>query len=223
MAHPGGHGSHPARTGWLNAGATLVAGVIGAVATLLVARSGNLPSVVALPTTTITVTQTALSTTTETVTRTVTPTIGSNTGTGVAATGNSGRTYLVDLQPVDSSLEQRVVDFSDVTYPNSLINLMSGCSQTGPVDYLVPGGATQLVAEVGVTRDSLEPDSRVTFQVTVDGQRAEPITAQVAQHATLRVVVSSKSRVRLETSIDKNRRTNCNTEAVAVWGDPYFS
>ena len=63
-------------------------------AIVLAARSGNLPPVVALPTTTITVTQTALSTTTETVTRTVTPTIGSNTGTGVAATGNSGRTYL---------------------------------------------------------------------------------------------------------------------------------
>lgn len=223
MVQTGSSGSHSSRTVWVGAAATIVGAIISAAATLSAARAGNLPSIVALPTSTSTVTQTAFSVQTVTVTQTVTHTDAQAASTQPGTTANPGRTYLVDLRPIGASFERRVVDFSTVTYPNSLINLMSGCSQTGPVDYLVPVGATQLITEVGVTRDSLEPDSRITFQVTVDGQRVEPVTTGVGQHTTLTVAVTDKSRVRLETSIDKNRRTNCNTEAVAVWGDPYFS
>lgn len=104
------------------------------------------PTAVANPTATVTVTMTAE------------PDDGGSTDTSVF--------YLEDLEPVEDMLDVESFALGATTYPHSLINPLSSCSQTGPVGWVLPAGASRVLAEVGVDPASVEPDSQVTFWST---------------------------------------------------------
>ena len=199
------------RAAWINSTAVVLAAVIGAGATVLVgvllARSGDLPDVLFPPQPTSTVTVT--------VTATPEPPPTNAPGTRFE--------YLDSIDTVEGGLEPASITWGESTFPHSLTNPLSGCSAQGPVDWVVPSDAVLFVAEIGVTADSVEPDSRVTFNVFVDGVLQDgPQTLGVGEHTRMEVDVQDKGRIRLESVIDQSRRNNCNTEAVAVWGDAAF-
>ena len=208
------------KAAWINGTAVVVAAVIGAAATLiaaiLVAKSGNVPEAL-LPKPTSTVTVTA--------TRTITASPSASNGSNPTSSSiRPGRvTYLDSLPPVEGGLDRESVTWGDRTFSRSLTNPLSGCSDKGPVDWVIPADAGTFVAEIGVETDAVEAESRVTFNVFVDGTLGgESPTLGVGEHQPIEIPVRDKSRIRLESIIDQSRRSNCNTEAVAVWGDAAF-
>ena len=130
--------------------------------------------------------------------------------------------FLDAIDPIEDELNPESITWGAETFSRSLTNPLSGCSQVGPVDWVVPFGWSQLETEIGVGIDAVEPESRVTFNIYLDGTRAVSQTLAVGEHMPIEVSVVGVSRIRFETIIDKSRRGNCNTEATAVWGDPRF-
>nr|WP_306239139.1 NPCBM/NEW2 domain-containing protein [Ornithinimicrobium cryptoxanthini] len=131
--------------------------------------------------------------------------------------------FLDEIETVDDDLNRESVTWRDQTFSRSLTNPLSGCSEIGPVDWVIPVGYGFFDAEIGVAEDAAEPDASVTFNVYVDGDPVVSETLTVGQHQPLRVPLSEASRIRLETIIDQNRRGNCNTEATSVFGDARFT
>jgi hypothetical protein len=131
--------------------------------------------------------------------------------------------YLDQLEPIEDSLYRDSVSWGSATFAHSLTNLLSGCSSVGPVAWVVPVGMSVLNTEIGVAVDANEPESRVTFSVYLDGTLASTNTLGVGEHIPLSVPLAGAQRLTVESIIDESRRWNCNTEAMAVWGDPVLT
>lgn len=67
--------------------------------------------------------------------------------------------------------------------------------------------------------ESVEADSKVTFNVYLDGVLKSENTLGVGQHTPIDVPLGDSLRITFESIIDQSRRGNCNTEAYAVWGN----
>lgn len=189
--------------------ATIIGALIGAVATLVAARSGAIPAqILPMPIQTITVMATA------TATVTVSP-------SATTPAPSPGVLYLSDL-PAISYLETGSRSLGGAIFAHSLYNPLSGCSERGPGEWVVPANVTAFTVQAGVAIDAAEADSRVTFVVTAGGSEVYKKTFAVGGSEPVRVPVMPNTRMKLESIIDRSRRGNCNTEAVAVWGDAAF-
>lgn len=189
--------------------ATIIGALIGAVATLVAARSGAIPAqILPMPIQTITVTATATST------ATVSP-------SSPIPVPSPGALYLSDLRAI-SDLETGSSSLGGIIFAHALYNPLSGCSERGPGEWVVPANVTAFTAQVGVEIDAAEADSRVTFVVTAGGSEVYKKTFAVGDSEPVRVPLMPNTRMKLESIIDRSRRGNCNAEAVAVWGDPAF-
>lgn len=197
------------RGAFIQGAATIIGALIGAVATLVAARSGAIPTqILPMPIQTITVMTTATSTVTA-------------SPSSSAPSSSTGALYLSDL-PAISDLETGSRSLGGVVFAHSLYNSLSGCSERGPGEWVVPANVTAFTAQVGVEIDAAEEDSRVTFVVTAGGSEVYKKTFDVGDSEPIRVPVIPNTRMKLESIIDRSRRGNCNTEAVAVWGDAAF-
>lgn len=221
----------------LVAGATVVAALIGAMAMFITARaeptlvipSDSLPTVTvaAQPTpnaninppsaeaVTVTVTETS------TVTETATVTMAWD-GKTVITDRPKPSVYLQDLEPIEGYLSSESVTFGGETYASSLLNPMSGCSSQGPVRWEIPRDAALFQAVAGVPVDAAEGESRVTFIVRLDGSEVYNETHAVGKSQEVNIDVRGAQVLMLESIIDESRRSNCNTEADAVWGNASF-
>jgi NPCBM/NEW2 domain len=200
------------RAPWITGTATivgaLITGGLGFAGAIFTAQNGQLPDNW-LPKETITVTAT----------HTVTASVPEEPSEPTPKETQSASNFLADLDPVEGRLETKSVSWRGDTYPRSLVNPLSGCSQEGPVDWVIPPESKFFRAEVGVDAASVEPLSKVTFIVYLDGSPLPPKTLAVGAHAPVEVPLADHSRIRLESIIDESRRNNCNTEAIAVWGN----
>jgi hypothetical protein len=133
---------------------------------------------------------------------------------------SAAEVYLDQLDPIEDELEPMSISWGSATFSRSLTNPLSGCSAVGPVDWVVPPRVNTLETEIGVAIDAVEPESKVTFNVYIDGSRVFTRTLAVGQHEPATIPLGAGLRIRFETIIDESRRSNCNTEARAVWGDP---
>lgn len=198
---------------WIQATAVIVAALIGFAGAIIAAQIGLVPESL-MPRATVTVTETI--TAPPSTPLPIDPAKDKNEGPSPSAI------FLDDLSPIEGGLENQSVSWRDATFSRSLVNSLSGCSAQGPVDWVIPQGVSLFIAEIGVDTSSVEPDSKVTFSVYLDGDPTEPTTLSVGQHTSLNVPLGDHQRMRLESIIDKDRRNNCNTEALAVWGNARF-
>lgn len=132
---------------------------------------------------------------------------------------NAGTVYLDGLDTIEDELDAESVSWGTATFARSLVNPLSGCSAVGPVEWVRPAGADSLKAEIGVAVESVEADSKVTFNVYLDGVLKSENTLGVGQHTPIDVPLGDSLRITFESIIDQSRRGNCNTEAYAVWGN----
>lgn len=199
----------------IQAAATLLAAVIAAAATLVAASKGAIPpEILSLPT------QTATATATAKATATVTETV-----TAMVTSSRSERTdrvfYVSDLSAI-SALNDGSRTLGGKTYTHSLFNELGGCNERAPGEYVVPTETSAFIADIGVEIDAAEELSRVTFIVSSQGEELPNQTLGVGESQTVELGVTPNTRIKLEAVIDENRRDNCNTEAVAVWGGARF-
>jgi hypothetical protein len=165
-------------------------------------------------TTTATVSPSQVPTVTVTQTVTATPTVDPLPVAG------DGLLYLADMEPVEGGLSVQPRTILKHAYAHPLANEMGGCGQAGPAEWVLPSGATRFKAQVGLDDRSLIPTARVAFAVSVDGKPVTSKTVGLKQLQSIDVPVSGALRLKLETTlVEGNVRNNCNTEAVAVWGD----
>ena len=194
----------------------VVTGAVSVVCTAALIWFGQERGVVPSPVTTPTVTSQTTTTATATVTVTATPT-GPPVDNPSAAT-----TYLDALEPVeDTNLVAETAALGGIDYIHSLTNPMASCSQAGPATWVAPAGSERLKAEVGVGVGAAEPKARVAFLVTVGSTEVFSKVLAVGEHEPLDVGIASGDRLTIETRFipEGGFRGNCNTEAVAVWGD----
>lgn len=188
----------------------IVAGAVGIL-------GGQERGIVGVPVAPVTVTATA------TVTETVAP---SEPTDGVDADGSGGMlpsgVYLDELDTVEESYDPIDIAFDGTPFPHSLVNPMSGCSEVDRVEWVAPANATALSMELGVDPASAEAAAKVTFTVSMDGQKIVNETLAVGEHEHVSVQVRGSGRLLFENAIDEDRRGNCNTEAKAIWGSALF-
>jgi hypothetical protein len=152
-----------------------------------------------------------------TVTQTVTVTPPPTTG---PPPPTDGVTYLATLKPVEGGLSSEPRTVLKTSYAHAMANQMGGCSQSGPTEWVLPSGATRFKAQIGLDDRSLIATARVAFAVSIDGKPVATKTVGLKQVQPIDVPVSGALRLKLETTlVEGNVRNNCNTEAVAVWGD----
>jgi hypothetical protein len=200
----------------------LITGSVTLVATVLTlaigARQGSSTIHQLVPGPTITSTVTAAPTEGPTVT--VTQTITATPTVDTSQVAGDGVTYLADLDPVEGGLQTEPRTILKKPYAHAIANQMGGCSQSGPAEWVLPSGATRFKAQVGLDDRSLIPTARVAFAVSVDGKPLISRTVGLKQVQSIDVPVNGALRLKLETTlVEGNVRNNCNTEAVAVWGD----
>lgn len=153
---------------------------------------------------------------TMTATATITPQPG---GTDAGATTT---TFLDAIEPTERTLlKSEAATLGGVEYIHSLTNPMASCSEAGPVTWVFPQSAQRLVGEVGVENGAAEPKARIAFLVQSGSSEVFSQVLAVGEHQTLDVPVKGGERVTIETRFipEGGFRGNCNTEAVAVWGD----
>lgn len=206
---------------------TTIGVVLGAAITAaggyLAARGGQLPGAFEAaptntPTTTVTTTQTV------TAPPSITPPDESNPPSSSGSDQpDSSVVYLDSLEAIEDGFEEASVSWGTATFSHSLLNPMSGCGEYGPADWVVPVGSSRFRAEIGVPITAAEPDARITFNVFEGGRQLTTKTVGVGEHVPISLSVTGGSRLRLESIIDQERRSNCNTEAEAVWGDARFT
>lgn len=202
----------------------LIAALIGAAATLLAGwlwQGGVGPQ--AEPTSVTTTETVTAPTVTIPITVRITRTVDSTGAGGGASQPPSQAEYLDGLDPIGDSLFAESASWGFDKFAHSLVDPLSGCDEVGPVDWVIPPGESQLLAEIGVATDSQQPDARVTFNVYVDSKLVFTKTLGVSQHQPLAVDLAGGARLRLETIIDKNRQDNCGSDADAVWGNVRFA
>lgn len=201
----------------------VVTGLVSIFCTVLVIWFGQERGVVPSPVTASTVTSQATTTETATVTVTTTATVtATSSSASVDSTVSAATTYLDALDPVeDTYLVAEAAALGGKDYVHSLTNPMESCSQAGPTTWVVPSGAQRLQAEVGVSAGAAEPKARVAFLVTVGSTEVFSKVFAVGEHGPLDVAITSDDRLTIETRFipEGGFRGNCNTEAVAVWGD----
>jgi hypothetical protein len=200
----------------------LITGSVTLLATILTlaigARQGSSAIHQLVPGPTVTTTATALPsvTPTVTVTHTVTPTPTVET----SPVAGSDLTYLADLKPVEGGLVAEPRTILKKAYAHAIANKMGGCSQAGATEWVLPSGATRFKAQVGLDDRSLIPTALVAFAVSLDGKPVVSKTVGLKQLQPIDVPVNGALRLKLETTlVEGNVRNNCNTEAIAVWGD----
>lgn len=213
-------GSERAFQGFWPAVLTSLASVLCTVAVIWFGQErGVVPS----PVTASTVTSQATTTDTATVTVTETATVtATSSGGPVDPPASAATTYLDALNPVeDTHLVAEAAALGGKDYVHSLTNPMESCSQAGPTTWVIPSGAQRLQAEVGVSAGAAEPEARVAFLVTVDSTEVFSKVFAVGEHGPLDVAITSGDSLTIETRFipEGGFRGNCNTEAVAVWGD----
>ncbi|MFI5627463.1 hypothetical protein ACIA03_28665 [Nocardioides sp. NPDC051685] len=130
--------------------------------------------------------------------------------------------YLDELDTVEESYDPIDIAFDGTPFPHSLMNPMSGCSEVDQVEWVAPANATALSMDLGVDPSSAEAAAKVTFTVSMDGQKILNETLAVGQHKHVSVQIRGSGRLLFENAIDENRRGNCNTEAKAIWGSAVF-
>jgi len=195
----------------------VVTGVVTLVCTAALIWFGQERGVVPSPVTAPTVTSQATTTATATVTVTATP-----SGPPVDNPGSAATTFLDALDPVeDTNLVAETAALGGTDYIHSLTNPMASCSQAGPATWVAPAGSQRLKAEVGVGVGAAEPEARVAFLVKVGSTEVFSKVFAVGEHGPLDVPIASGDRLTIETRFipEDGFRGNCNTEAVAVWGD----
>jgi len=194
----------------------VVTGAVSVVCTAALIWFGQERGVVPSPVTTPTVTSQTTTTATATVTVTATPTGPPVHNPSAAAT------YLDALESVErTNLVAETAALGGTDYIHSLTNPMASCSQAGPATWVAPAGSERLQAEVGVGVGAAEPKARVAFLVTVGSTEVFSKVLAVGEHEPLDVAIASGDRLTIETRFipEGGFRGNCNTEAVAVWGD----
>jgi hypothetical protein len=202
----------------------VVTGVASILSTVALIWFGQERGVVPSPVTASTVTSqaTTTETATVTVTRTATVTATSSNSASIGSPASAATTYLDAFDPVeDTYLVAEAAVLGGKDYVHSLTNPMESCSQAGPTTWVVPSGAQRLQAEVGVSADAAEPKARVAFLVTMGSTEVFSKVFAVGEHGPLDVAITSGDRLTIETRFipEGGFRGNCNTEAVAVWGD----
>ena len=216
----GALGSEAALRGFWAAVATGVGAVVVTALAIFIGQSqGGIPSPAPPITTTVTTTATTTATTKATTTATTTATV---TDPGQPEDPDPTVTFLDALDPVERTfLTSEMATLGGVEYVHSLTNPMASCSQVGPVTWVLPQGAQRLLGEVGVDVGAAEPEARVAFLVQAGSSEVFSEVLAVGDHQSLTVPVKGGDRLTVETRFipEGGFRGNCNTEAVAVWGD----
>ncbi|MGI9001501.1 MAG: NPCBM/NEW2 domain-containing protein [Pseudonocardia sp.] len=133
-------------------------------------------------------------------------------------------TYLDSLDPVGRDYlksEPRRVDNN--SYAHALYDSLGGCYSTGPAEYVVPEGAQTFTVVVGLADSSPTSEAKVKFTFYIDGRIPQNGEAEVGLKETVTIKFSVKDALRLKleaTLVEGDVSDNCNSEAVAVWGDP---
>jgi NPCBM/NEW2 domain len=197
----------------ITATVALFVGILGAV----VSARHDVPGTDVLfprPTATTTVTATA----TATITTTVTP--SETTPTVTTATAGGASTYLADMDPVEGGLETEPRAILKKSYAHAVSNQMGGCSQARPTEWVLGTGVSRFQAWIGLDDISLISTAKIQFMVTLDGKKLVTKTLGLKQVEFIDVPVQNGLRLKLDTVlVEGNVRNNCNTEAIAVWGD----
>ncbi|MFC4113681.1 NPCBM/NEW2 domain-containing protein [Nonomuraea zeae] len=102
-------------------------------------------------------------------------------------------------------------------------NVMDGKSASGTLDFLVPNGATEFTAEVGVDRESPNISPQVEFSVLgVNGQVLAKQVATYTASATVTANVSGVPRITLKILVLRNDGTSMDNYFRPAWVTPRF-
>jgi hypothetical protein len=165
-----------------------------------------------------------LPTVTATVTATAGPASSTQPGQDTPTSVAGAVTYLADLQSLEHRLNSDPQDISGKTYSRALSNPLGGCSQIPPVEWNLSGDYAKFATTIGLSDDSIIRDAAVNFVVSLDGRLIADRTLEFGQAQEVALNVKQGLRLRLESKLVRgNVRNNCNSEAVAVWGDPMLT
>lgn len=196
------------RAAGIAAVATLLGGVIGPVAGLLLGLlqytgpGGSTPSTVALPP--------------ETRTVTVTPDLPPGAST---PSPPAGATYLVDTQPVVGSADYAtgIATVNTDAYSRSVMAYAS-CRVERKVEFPLDRKFTEFTAMIGPSDES-ESGATVAFAALVDKRRIDPVMVEVGSSEEFTVDVTNGFRLTLIYISSEFSDGSCPSPAVAVWGD----
>jgi hypothetical protein len=198
----------------------LVSALIGAVATVVAAREGNLDAIVSPPTTTVTTTVPGpASTTTVTVTPTESPTGTAGTeNTGVNTAGDN----LAELRPIDGLLTKGSFAIHAQAFGDGLYRSISQCNRTVSTTWDLARKYTRFNAVIGLTDKSPDPTLKVKFTAYITDGTSRTATKSVVlgkyQAHPLQVDLNHADALELE-AVLVSSKNSCSAGA-AAWGDP---
>ncbi|MEU4701046.1 NPCBM/NEW2 domain-containing protein [Nonomuraea dietziae] len=102
-------------------------------------------------------------------------------------------------------------------------DVMDGKSASGTLDFLVPNGATEFTAEVGIDRESPNTSPQVEFSVLgLDGQVLAKQVATYTTSATVTARISGTPRITLKILVVKSDGTSMDNSFRVAWISPRF-
>jgi hypothetical protein len=183
-----------------------------------------------------TVTHTAIVTVTATPTATVAVTPSSaGTTPGSATVGGSALAYTDAVAHQDCSVPNRgrnpwfdqsvSLDSSGTQLPALTCRIAWTGATTGYVDYLVPTGAHEFSAQVGIDRRSPNTTAVVRFDVlSVDGTKLISAIATYQNPEPIKVPVAGGGRIRLQVTMVRSTEELDSINFVRVaWASPAFA
>ncbi|GAA4587065.1 hypothetical protein GCM10023194_34900 [Planotetraspora phitsanulokensis] len=222
----------------------------GAIITALISMAGTVvvavvgvrfaPSEVSqaiVPNASVTHTATVTVTATPTATVTLTPSSGQSEPSGAGATTGAGTAlaYGDAVSHKDCSVPNRgqnpwfdqsvSLDRTGTQLPAITCRINWTGATTGNLDYLVPTGAHELSAQVGIDRQSPNTTALVRFDVlSVDGTKLTSATATYQNPQQIKVPVAGGSRVRLQvTMVRSTEEITYNGFVRVAWASPAFA